>query len=365
MVHSVIEVVDDAVRTLRQIDIGPVEPGEIESLETSVAALFAEASVIVDRAWPMELDPALHGPSIPDTDTAVLLARQGSVAATVPSLLQHLPELDRAVLHSRIGSGLSAEQTAQTLGISAATVRISQHRALARLRSLLAEDRPLSLPVSGDTPAQDERGELVHAHSFLDGTPVEHLTNELSALPPADVARVFSSYLTGRPDLRAVRHELQAMMLMGTSAYRELDQVVPPPSPSGVARQIELESAAKNTVLVQPMLTADEVAAALRNTNKNRRSQASLLRKASKLVGLDVAGRTQFPAFQIDQSRARILPVVLETNQRLHAAADPWGVASWWLSPSTWSPGRDSPADLAVAGQDDTVRALADTVLND
>lgn len=54
-------------------------------------------------------------------------------------LLERLPEKFREVLILRIAAGLSAESTGRTLGMSAGAVRVTQHRALVRLRALAAE----------------------------------------------------------------------------------------------------------------------------------------------------------------------------------------------------------------------------------
>lgn len=54
-------------------------------------------------------------------------------------LLDKLPEKFREVLILRIAAGLSAESTGRTLGMTAGAVRVTQHRALARLRALAAD----------------------------------------------------------------------------------------------------------------------------------------------------------------------------------------------------------------------------------
>ena len=59
-------------------------------------------------------------------DTARRLAR----------LMEGLSQTHREVLTLRIGVGLSAQETAQALGMSAGAVRVAQHRALAKLRQL-------------------------------------------------------------------------------------------------------------------------------------------------------------------------------------------------------------------------------------
>ncbi|MET0133782.1 MAG: sigma factor-like helix-turn-helix DNA-binding protein [Kibdelosporangium sp.] len=51
-----------------------------------------------------------------------------------PWLLKELTEAQREVIVLRVAVGLSAEETAEALGSTAATIRIAQHRALNRMR---------------------------------------------------------------------------------------------------------------------------------------------------------------------------------------------------------------------------------------
>jgi RNA polymerase sigma-70 factor (ECF subfamily) len=81
---------------------------------------------------------------VPDTvatdRTPEQVAVQGSVSASMNELLTVLPEQQREILRLRIGAGLSADQTAQALGMSAGAVRVAQHRALSKLRTVLQND---------------------------------------------------------------------------------------------------------------------------------------------------------------------------------------------------------------------------------
>jgi len=54
-------------------------------------------------------------------------------------LLDHLPETLRELVVLRVAVGLSAEETGRALGMSAGAVRVAQHRAVAKLRALVAE----------------------------------------------------------------------------------------------------------------------------------------------------------------------------------------------------------------------------------
>jgi RNA polymerase sigma-70 factor (ECF subfamily) len=55
-------------------------------------------------------------------------------------LVSTLPQLQQEILALRIGVGLSATETAEALGISAGNVRVTQHRAITRLRTMVTKD---------------------------------------------------------------------------------------------------------------------------------------------------------------------------------------------------------------------------------
>lgn len=63
-------------------------------------------------------------------------AVQDSDAVYVRHLLGSLPQPARELLLLRVAAGLSAEETGRALGMSAGAVRVAQHRALTRLRTL-------------------------------------------------------------------------------------------------------------------------------------------------------------------------------------------------------------------------------------
>jgi RNA polymerase sigma-70 factor (ECF subfamily) len=67
-------------------------------------------------------------------------------------LLDTLTERQREVLVLRLAVGLSAEETAKTVGSTPGAVRVTQHRALGRLRQLVAETG-VAVPGLAATPA--------------------------------------------------------------------------------------------------------------------------------------------------------------------------------------------------------------------
>ena len=58
--------------------------------------------------------------------------------AALRVLLAHLTPRQREVLVLRLAVGVSAEQTAEAIGSTPGAVRVTQHRALLRLRRIIA-----------------------------------------------------------------------------------------------------------------------------------------------------------------------------------------------------------------------------------
>jgi RNA polymerase sigma-70 factor, ECF subfamily len=83
--------------------------------------------------------PTDNVPDVPDFDhgpeQAVL---RGGMVAELRELLEQLPEQHREILVLRVALGLSAVETAETIGSTPGAVRVTQHRALAKLRELVA-----------------------------------------------------------------------------------------------------------------------------------------------------------------------------------------------------------------------------------
>lgn len=66
------------------------------------------------------------------------------------ALMSRLSDNQRELLTLRVAVGLSAEETGRALGMTAGAVRVAQHRALGRLRTLLAHEDPGLVPSSGE-----------------------------------------------------------------------------------------------------------------------------------------------------------------------------------------------------------------------
>nr|WP_245787812.1 sigma-70 family RNA polymerase sigma factor [Amycolatopsis saalfeldensis] len=85
---------------------------------------------------------------IADVPGRALIERPGAdaggrmdVGARLGRMLAVLPRAQQEVLALRIAVGLSAIETAEALGVSAGNVRVTQHRALTRLRGMLQEEK--------------------------------------------------------------------------------------------------------------------------------------------------------------------------------------------------------------------------------
>jgi len=93
-------------------------------------------------------------------------------------------------------------------------------------------------------------------------------------------------------------------------------------------------------------------------------AQSSPLVLSGQLLVLVAQDHVVFPAFQFDLPARRVRPAVAEVNVQLGARSDPWGVASWWLSPSGSLPEGESPSDLVVR-QDAEGLAMVSRLAND
>ncbi len=107
-------------------------------------------------------------PEVPDSldlgDGPEQRAMQGELARRMNKLLGMLPDKQREILILRVVVGLSAEETAEAMGSTPGAVRVAQHRALSRLRSILAAEddeahriqtrRAVTKPASDD-PSDD------------------------------------------------------------------------------------------------------------------------------------------------------------------------------------------------------------------
>lgn len=93
-----------------------------------------------DLSQPMEIVPDAED----DARGPESHALAADEARQLHALLETLPETHRDVLVLRVAVGLSAEETGDVLNMTAGAVRVTQHRALARLRQRVQRSEELS-----------------------------------------------------------------------------------------------------------------------------------------------------------------------------------------------------------------------------
>jgi RNA polymerase sigma-70 factor (ECF subfamily) len=71
----------------------------------------------------------------PSPETLAVMRDQAAVAM---NLMHQLPGQQREILTLRVAVGLSTDETAAALGMSPGAIRVAQHRALTKLRAMLA-----------------------------------------------------------------------------------------------------------------------------------------------------------------------------------------------------------------------------------
>ena len=86
-----------------------------------------------NRADPMDVVPERSS----NDASPEQLAIDSESSARMAVLLQTLPEKQREILILRVVVGMSAEETAETVGSTPGAVRVAQHRALAKLKAVL------------------------------------------------------------------------------------------------------------------------------------------------------------------------------------------------------------------------------------
>jgi RNA polymerase sigma-70 factor, ECF subfamily len=87
-----------------------------------------------DLSHPVESVPERHS-AVPDPEQSLIEVESVS---RMNELLAELPAKQREILILRVVVGLSAEETADALATTPGAVRVAQHRALARLKSVLS-----------------------------------------------------------------------------------------------------------------------------------------------------------------------------------------------------------------------------------
>ena len=124
--------------------------------------------------------------------------------------------------------------------------------------------------------------------------------------------------------------------------------------------QAQVQGEAIRTIWREPMLEPRDAALAL-GANRTNREKVRRYRERSWLLGLPGARGYLYPAFQFDPRRRDVFTEVRAVNERLEAASDPWGVASWWVSRHARLGAR--PVDLVGTDRADDLATVAEAVI--
>jgi hypothetical protein len=184
------------------------------------------------------------------------------------------------------------------------------------------------------------------------------LGDELLDLLPPDhpvirVMRTTTMYSTVSPDpgseLADASRWLRAQLAGGPWSAGPESARPDDAGPGDSAAELdEFDRQVQARLLSLASLTADEV-----RGNRVDPGGSGLIR----LAGPDL--QVRLPAFQFAPD-GRPWPVVQEVNERLGAAADPWGVTCWWVDPHQRL--AVSPQDLLGRDSDDLLRWAAAAV---
>lgn len=201
---------------------------------------------------------------------------------------------------------------------------------------------------------------------------VDALVEQLSALTVEQVLAVFER-TAARKALVSRPGEAAMLVRMALTTEDEVERLSGGPTRVREAiddafTDLRIRTEARRAVLDVPMLRSGGVAAALGLRGVNTREAASDLRRRGVLLGVAPSASTRsylYPSFQLDPVERRVVPVVAAVNRHLGALEDPWGVASWWVSPhprlSGNAPmdlvGTDRVGDLLVLAGVDVARA--------
>ncbi len=189
--------------------------------------------------------------------------------------------------------------------------------------------------------------------------------DSIHALSDQDLVDLVAEEMSRRPTLRPVRDDVTALLAMSPTLALQHERAVANPAAAAVARTRIVTDAIGSLVDNHEMLDSTAVSRVL-GKSATSRNTASRLAAAGTVVALPVAGQKLYPAFQFDPTRRQVRPIVAEVNRRLDAKNDPWGVASWWLSPTDFADDPRSPSDLATAGgHEQDLRDMADDVTAD
>lgn len=227
----------------------------------------------------------------------------------------------------------------------------SQHRdtELRKLRSTLADlwssfdkERPQSADFES-TVRDVLQNDFMHAARLFDGDELIDFVAQLASV---------------HAQLRGKTSRLRVLLKMEASQSDLVRELAGGPHlTSMLADETLVASEAVATIWQERMLESNEISVALGGRPGNR-EKARVLRERSELLGLPHGRGFVYPSFQVDPRRKDLRVEVREVNKILDAAADPWGVASWWVSGNDRLDG-ERPLDVVSSSRAPSVVAAA------
>ena len=162
-------------------------------------------------------------------------------------------------------------------------------------------------------------------------------SSKLSATETADLVDALIRTSLGVPEDVAV--ELVGVIHAAVATARLPTKVARIPRALSTAAELMEEALRKGNlqdrIYQQKMVDADSASQLLGSTSSsNLRQYANKQRLDSVLLGVPYKNSYLYPVFQFDVARRRVIPIVERVNKLLEARKDPWGVASWWTTPS-------------------------------
>jgi hypothetical protein len=186
---------------------------------------------------------------------------------------------------------------------------------------------------------------------------VEHLAESLARLPRL---AGFRGELLTLARAALVRDEVTEAIAGAPRRISSRDEVM---TADEVLSEARIAGEARRGVLREEMLDATAVSRVLGSRSENLRQYANALRHRGDVVGIPHRNRYLYPAFKIDVHMRRVDPVVKAVNRTLGANEDPWGVASWWLSPNDRLAGRRPRDVLEDAVERERLPVIAEALI--
>jgi RNA polymerase sigma-70 factor (ECF subfamily) len=108
--------------------------------EAFVYAIASRKVADAQRAAMRAPTPVAEVPeAVDDAPTPEAAAVRRDEADLAFALMQRLPESQREILNLRVAVGMTTEETAAALDMTPGAVRVAQHRALGKLRAMMAQ----------------------------------------------------------------------------------------------------------------------------------------------------------------------------------------------------------------------------------